>query len=121
MDRHRAAEAAISEAARRAELLMSTLATNDGAGGGKGPREKAAAQRRWLSVLDRHEAWIRRRCVRMCCCFVSFFRGGGALLVLVCTRLTNVKTSVSVRLKVEQHALCVCSFFFFVASTALTG
>ncbi|CAM9485723.1 unnamed protein product [Ectocarpus sp. 6 AP-2014] len=61
VDRHRAAEAAISEAARRAELLMSTLATNDGAGGGKGPREKAAAQRRWLSVLDRHEAWIRRR------------------------------------------------------------
>ncbi|CAN0079868.1 unnamed protein product, partial [Ectocarpus sp. 8 AP-2014] len=61
VNRHRAAEAAISEAARRAELLMSTLATNDGAGGGKGPREKAAAQRRWLSVLDRHEAWIRRR------------------------------------------------------------
>ncbi|CAM9572369.1 unnamed protein product [Ectocarpus sp. 12 AP-2014] len=59
--RHRAAEAAISEAARRAELLMSTLAANDAAGGGKGPREKAAAQRRWLSVLDRHEAWIRRR------------------------------------------------------------
>ncbi|CAM9302839.1 unnamed protein product, partial [Ectocarpus fasciculatus] len=62
VDRHRAAEEAVSEAARRAELLMSTLATSNGAGGGgKGPREKAAAQRRWLSVLDRHEAWIRRR------------------------------------------------------------
>lgn len=57
VDRHRSAAAAVSEAARRAELLIGTLTTADG----KGPREKAAVQRRWLSVLDRHEAWMRRR------------------------------------------------------------
>lgn len=59
VDRHRSATAAVSEAARRVELLMGTLATVEG----QGPREKAAVQRQWMSVLDRHEAWMKRRCV----------------------------------------------------------
>lgn len=59
VDRHRSAVTAVSEAARRTELLMGTLTTADG----KGAREKAAVQRQWLSVLDRHEAWMRRRWV----------------------------------------------------------
>ncbi|CAM9536577.1 unnamed protein product, partial [Laminaria digitata] len=56
--RYRTATAAVLEAARRVGLLLASLAT---ATGGKGPRDKAEAQRLWLSVLDRHEAWMRRR------------------------------------------------------------
>lgn len=56
-DRHRSATEAVAEAARRLALLIGTLTTDDG----KGPREKAEAQRQWFSVLDRHEAWMRRR------------------------------------------------------------
>ncbi|CAN0011266.1 unnamed protein product, partial [Scytosiphon promiscuus] len=57
-DRHRTACEAVSEAARRAQQLMDTLAVDDDS---RAPREKAAAQRLWLKVLDRHEAWVRRR------------------------------------------------------------
>ena len=60
LTRYQTATAAVLEAARRAGLFLASLAT---AAPGKGPRGKAEAQRLWLSVLDRHEAWMRRRWV----------------------------------------------------------
>lgn len=56
--RYGTATATVLEATRRAGIFLASLAT---AAPGKGPRDKAEAQRLWLSVLDRHEAWMRRR------------------------------------------------------------
>lgn len=56
--RYHTATVVVLEAARRAGLFLASLAT---AAPGKGPRDKAEAQRLWFSVLDRHEAWMRRR------------------------------------------------------------
>lgn len=58
MERHDQASAAVSEAAGRTKAyLANELAV------GKPPQGAAEAQRRWLTVLDRHEAGNRRRCV----------------------------------------------------------
>lgn len=57
-ERHEQASAAVSEAAKRTEMFLTNELAAD-----KPPREAAEAQRRWLTVLDRHEAANRRRCV----------------------------------------------------------
>lgn len=50
------ASEAVEEAAERVESLLAVQSVSTLA-----PREAAALQRRWLAVMDRHEAWTNRK------------------------------------------------------------
>lgn len=96
VEQHRSATDAVSEAARRAQLWLGNSAT-----GGKAPSEAtAAAQRQWLSALDHHEAWMRRRWV--------IWGGGGGLAM--CEVLYHTRGGDDGILGPMGFGTCVCVF-----------